>query len=320
MPVAAATFKVHVYFDANDDGVSDSGDINLSGVTVNLLDGSGNPTGQTLITDSNGNVSFIGLAPGTYQVQVVTPAGDVITQAVNTLTPNTLASGDTANATEGVYAPPTLAQPILTLTVAEGASLGNIWSQLIANAVDPDPASLSISAVGTGGTEGAVALNTNTQSLTYLASGLDPSHPVDEFTYTLKDGAGSTVTGTVDVTVTGANLPTTIATTPGSTTSATGSGERLISEGAGQTLVGSGAGGDELFGGSDTTIAAHGSGNSIFVLPGNHTISMGVNNNTATLNDGNNSVSASGTGNTVTGGNGNNIITGMTGGSTITLG
>jgi Domain of unknown function (DUF4347)/SdrD B-like domain/Bacterial Ig-like domain len=317
---APATFDVHVYDDVNADGVQDTGDTNLSGVTVNLLNGSGAPTGESSTTDANGNASFTGLAPGSYEVAVVTPSGDVVSQASNTQTPNTLSSGGSASATEGVYGPPALEQATLDLTVAEGLSLGNIWSELVANGVDPNPSSLKITAVNTTGTQGYVSLNTGAQSLTYLATGLNPAEPVDAFTYTLTDGSGGTVTGTVDVTVTGPNLPTTVATAPGSTTTATGGGQRLISEGPGQTLVGNSAGGDLFFGGPDTTISALGSGNSIFVAPGNHTIAMGVNNNTATLGNGNNSVSATGTGNTVTAGNGNDAVSGMTGSSTITLG
>jgi len=315
-----ATFSVHVYDDVNANGVQDTGDTNLAGVTVNLLNGSGSPTGRSTTTDSNGNASFTGLAPGNYEVSVTTPSGDAVTQTTNIATVNTLASGGSASATEGVYAPPALSQPTLDLTVAQGLSLGNIWGELVDNGVDPNPSSLSVTAVGTSGTQGVVTLNAATQTLTYLATGLNPSAPVDSFTYTLTDGQNHSVTGTVDVTITGPNLPTTVATTPGSTTSATGSGQRLISEGSGQTLVGSAAGGDQLFGGSDTTISAAGSGNTIYVEPGNHVINMGINNNAATLNTGNNTVNATGTGNTVTGGNGNDTVSGMTGSATITLG
>ncbi len=317
---APATFSVHVYDDVNVDGVQDTGDTNLSGVTVNLLTGTGSPTGNSATTDANGNASFTGLAPGAYEVQVVTPAGDGVTQTTNILTPDTLASGGSTSATEGLYAAPALTEPTISLTDAEGQSTGNLWSELIANGVDPDPSSLSITAVGTGGTQGLVTLSTGSQSLTYLATGTDPSRPVDSFTYTLTDGSGGMVTGTVDVTVTGPNLPTTVASTPGSTTTATGSGQRLISQGPGQTLQGSTAGGDEMFGGGDTTIQGFGSGNTIYAEPGNHTIAMGANNNTLTLHDGNNTISASGTGNTVTAGNGNNHVSGMTGSATITLG
>ena len=203
-----ATFSVHVYDDVNADGTQDAGDTNAAGITVDLLTGSGAPTGRSATTNAGGDASFIGLAPGDYEIGVSTPVGDAVSQAVNLNTPNTLASGGSANATEGFYAPPALTEPTIGLTVAEGRSLGNLWSELLANGIDPNPASLTITAVGTSGTQGSVTLNSGTQSLIYIATGLNPSAPVDAFTYTLKDGSGGTVTGTVDVTVTGPNLPT----------------------------------------------------------------------------------------------------------------
>ena len=98
-----AVFDVHVYLDANDNGVQDSGDSNLSGVAVALLNGNGSPTGETATTDANGNVSFAGLAAGSYEVSVTTPSGDIVTQDTNVMTPVTLASCDAANAIEGLY-------------------------------------------------------------------------------------------------------------------------------------------------------------------------------------------------------------------------
>ncbi|HUN40345.1 MAG TPA: SdrD B-like domain-containing protein [Acetobacteraceae bacterium] len=314
-----ATFSVHVYDDVNADGSQDDGESGFQGLTVNLLNASDQVIAATT-TDANGNGSFIGLAPGSYEVQVVTPAGDAASQAVNVGTLNTLESGGSASATVGLYAPPALSQPTINLTDAEGQSLGNLWSMLVANGVDPNASSLTISAVNTSRTQGYVSYTQSTQTLTYLATGFNPSQPVDSFTYTLKDAAGGTVTGTVDITITGANLPTTVATTPNSTTTATGSGQRLISQGSGQTLASSPSGGDELFGGTNTTIDGAGNGNMIYVEPGNHLINMGASNNTATVGDGNNTISATGTGNTVNGGNGSNTITGMTGSATITLG
>ena len=314
-----AAFSVHVYGDTNADGSQDNGETGYQGVTVNLLNGS-DAVVATTTTDASGNASFTGLAPGSYEVQVVTPSNDAVTQSTNTLTQTTLSSGGSASATVGLYAPPALTLATIDLTDPEGTSLGNLWSQLVANGVDPNPSSLTISAVNTSGTQGYVSYNQATQTLTYLATGLNPSEPVDSFTYTLKDGSGNTVTGTVDITITGPNLPTTVATTPNSTTTATGSGQRLISQGSGQTLVGSASGGDQLFGGTDTTINASGNGNTIYVEPGNHMINMGASDNTANVGNGANTISATGTGNTVTGGDGNDTISGMAGSTTITLG
>jgi uncharacterized repeat protein (TIGR01451 family) len=99
-----ASFTTHVYLDANQNGKQDGGEPNLAGVTVTLLNGNGTPTGSSAVTDANGNVSFAGLLPGTYEVSVATPAGDGISQNTNVMTPVTLPSGGSANAIEGVYA------------------------------------------------------------------------------------------------------------------------------------------------------------------------------------------------------------------------
>ena len=59
----------NVYLDQNRDKTKNTGDIDLSGVTVKLLDKDGNVVGTTT-TDADGNYSFTGLSDGTYTVQV----------------------------------------------------------------------------------------------------------------------------------------------------------------------------------------------------------------------------------------------------------
>ena len=59
----------NVYLDQNRDKTKNKGDIDLSGVTVKLLDKDGNVVGTTT-TDADGNYSFTGLSDGTYTVQV----------------------------------------------------------------------------------------------------------------------------------------------------------------------------------------------------------------------------------------------------------
>ena len=59
----------NVYLDQNRDKTKNTGDIDLSGVTVKLLDKDGNVAGTTT-TDADGNYSFTGLNDGTYTVQV----------------------------------------------------------------------------------------------------------------------------------------------------------------------------------------------------------------------------------------------------------
>ena len=58
-----------VYLDQNRDKTKNTGDIDLSGVTVKLVDPSGNVVATTT-TDTDGNYSFTGLSDGTYTVQV----------------------------------------------------------------------------------------------------------------------------------------------------------------------------------------------------------------------------------------------------------
>ena len=64
-----------VWEDLDGDGIQDAGEPGIPNVTVTLLDGSGNPTGQTTTTLANGSYSFTGLIPGNYIVDFSTPTG-----------------------------------------------------------------------------------------------------------------------------------------------------------------------------------------------------------------------------------------------------
>ncbi len=66
-----------VWEDADADGIQDTGEAGLSGVTVKLYSGdscSGTAV-MTTTTDSNGNYTFDNLTPGTYSVKFVLPSG-----------------------------------------------------------------------------------------------------------------------------------------------------------------------------------------------------------------------------------------------------
>jgi len=96
------------------------------------------------------------------------------------------------------------------LTIGEGATSGNLWGSLIGNDQDPDSSLLTrrIQSVDTTGTQGHVAFDPATKTITYSASGIDLAEGetiTDTFTYTVWDGAmGSNPdTATVTVTVTG---------------------------------------------------------------------------------------------------------------------
>jgi hypothetical protein len=72
-----ATLGDRVWLDTNANGVQDAGELGLAGVTVKLLNSAG-ATVNTLTTDANGNYLFNNLSPGDYAVQVVVPAGYMV--------------------------------------------------------------------------------------------------------------------------------------------------------------------------------------------------------------------------------------------------
>jgi choice-of-anchor A domain-containing protein len=66
-----------VYFDQSRDGMPQTGEPGLSGVTVNLwgTDTLGNPVYQSITTDANGAFNFSNLNAGTYSIVVIAPSG-----------------------------------------------------------------------------------------------------------------------------------------------------------------------------------------------------------------------------------------------------
>jgi hypothetical protein len=72
--IAPAALSGYVYFDANQDGVYDTGDSALANVVITLTDANGNVVAQTF-TDSNGFYFFNDLAVGTYSITETQPDG-----------------------------------------------------------------------------------------------------------------------------------------------------------------------------------------------------------------------------------------------------
>lgn len=64
----------NLWVDANSNGVKDSGETGVAGVTVNLLNSSGTVIATT-VTDATGNISFTGVPNGTYTLAVTDTAG-----------------------------------------------------------------------------------------------------------------------------------------------------------------------------------------------------------------------------------------------------
>ena len=124
-----------VFTDQNADGVIDGADAGLGGVTVELLNSAGAPTGATAVTDANGNYDFIGLHPANYAVQIAPPAGDVVSPKGANANPalDSIASGagktaevavnsntNTPNQNAGLYVPVSISGVVFTDQNADG--------------------------------------------------------------------------------------------------------------------------------------------------------------------------------------------------------
>lgn len=86
-----------VYADLNGDGTHDSGEPLLSGVTIYLLNGSGDRIASTT-TDVNGKYAFINLEPGVYGVEEIQPSayldsGEQVGTAGGTIAANDKVTG-----------------------------------------------------------------------------------------------------------------------------------------------------------------------------------------------------------------------------------
>ena len=80
-PPATASIGDLVWKDTNRNGIQDSGEAGMEGVTVNLLGSDGTTVVASTTTDAAGNYSFTELLPGVYYVQVVAPAETSFTKA-----------------------------------------------------------------------------------------------------------------------------------------------------------------------------------------------------------------------------------------------
>ncbi|WP_426954437.1 SdrD B-like domain-containing protein [Muricoccus radiodurans] len=114
-----ATVSGVVFTDANADGIQGGADAGRTGVTVQLLNAAGAVVATTT-SGTGGAYSFTGVAPGTYQVQFVSPTGTVFS-------PQDQGSNDAvdsdANVTTGRTA---------SFTVASGGSVTNLSAGIYA--------------------------------------------------------------------------------------------------------------------------------------------------------------------------------------------
>jgi protocatechuate 3,4-dioxygenase beta subunit len=81
-PALSQSLGDRVWLDANANGVQDTGEAGVAGVTVKLFDATGTQLLATTRTDADGRYAFDGLAAGDYRVQIVKPAAyQAFTQA-----------------------------------------------------------------------------------------------------------------------------------------------------------------------------------------------------------------------------------------------
>jgi SdrD B-like domain len=105
LQIAPAALGDYVWLDANRNGLQDSNETGVAGVTVDLLNATGTSILATTTTNSGGAYSFANLNPGTYEVKFLAPTGDIFTtQGAGSNT----AIDSNANQTTGVTAPVTL--------------------------------------------------------------------------------------------------------------------------------------------------------------------------------------------------------------------
>ncbi|MCR0980779.1 SdrD B-like domain-containing protein [Roseomonas populi] len=166
-----------VFVDSNGDGVQGTGETGLAGQTVQLINGAGAVVATTT-TGSNGAYSFAGVAPGTYQVGFVTPAGTVFTaqdqgsnDAVDSdVNPGTgrtanitvASGGSAANVSAGLFTP----------TTVSGNAFVDANGNGIQNSDEAGAAGLTVQLVNTAGT--VVATTTTGSNGAYSFAGVAP--------------------------------------------------------------------------------------------------------------------------------------------------
>ncbi|MFY9821172.1 MAG: SdrD B-like domain-containing protein [Thermoanaerobaculia bacterium] len=157
-----------VWKDTNGNGVQDSGEPGISGVTVQLLNSS-NTVVATATTNSSGNYTFSNVAAGTYTVKVVSstlPAGYTPTYDLDGISsPNEALVNLTANRTDVDFG----YRPAGTLSVGD-----RVWNDENANGLqdsfEPGISGATVQLLNSSGT--VIATTTTNSTGNYTFSGL----------------------------------------------------------------------------------------------------------------------------------------------------
>jgi protocatechuate 3,4-dioxygenase beta subunit len=172
-----ASLSGHVYRDDNDDGVRQSNEVALAGVSIRLLTDSGALVAETT-TDSNGQYQFQNLRKGTYRIVESTPDGyldgkDTVGTIAGQIKGQLFASDDIRS----IVLPPGLDGinydfgELLPSSIA-----GNVYEDIDGDCVrDPDEVSLSNVLIELLDAQGAVIDSTRTDAQgNYVFEGLRP--------------------------------------------------------------------------------------------------------------------------------------------------
>ena len=162
-----------VWEDLNANGIQDSGETGVTGVTVELLDASGNPlaTPVTTTTASNGAWSFTNLIPANYRVKFTPPTGagwQFSPTGAGTAATDSNPTPGSGSATTPVF---TLDSGVTDNTVDSGlyrlATLGNfVWDDLNGDGIqdggEPGIGNVTVTLTGTTGSGSPVTATTTT--------------------------------------------------------------------------------------------------------------------------------------------------------------
>ena len=197
-PVTIGNF---VWNDQNGNGLQDTNEPGITGVTVNLLGSDGTTVVDTTTTATDGSYSFT-TTPGTYSVQVVAPSGESFTSQYAG-TDKTIDSN--ANVSTGTSEAITLASGATDNTIDFGlyqpVTIGNfVWNDQNGNGIqdtnEPGIAGVTVNLLGSDGTSVVATTTTATDGSysfttapgTYTVQFVAPSG----YSFTTKNAAGST--------------------------------------------------------------------------------------------------------------------------------
>ncbi|MCB0535306.1 MAG: carboxypeptidase regulatory-like domain-containing protein, partial [Saprospiraceae bacterium] len=171
----AAEIGNYVWEDLNADGIQNDGPTGIPGVEVILsgTDGAGNPVNKSTTTDASGYYLFPNLAPGSYKLSFVTPAGGYVSTTANDpdANPNDEDDSDADPAMGGMTVFEVLESGESNLTYDAGyyipASIGNfVWNDLNSNGIQESGETgipnVTVTLTGTDGQGNPVSQTTTT--------------------------------------------------------------------------------------------------------------------------------------------------------------